>query len=266
MTLASGEISGTQMRSDAPAGGDPTSLAGQMALAARLIADNRPMELGGVWRRLTATFPNDPVWRLVSCLAWSFTGLDRARGLIEAQAARTLDPACWPAHLAEAWVLCEMAEMDRANSDFSAYWAQGRRRPRPVGHHLFAASLDAVHRALALHPVAALTNDLGVIHFMAGDYPAARNAFLAAMDLEPRQRHAAANYAVTLAVLGELAELRTYLERESLPVALPLSLKFMGMAERDYWRQPAEAYETRRTAVFSQAWWRALPALMPAAG
>ncbi|MBB6252269.1 tetratricopeptide repeat protein [Nitrospirillum iridis] len=232
-------------------------------MAARFINANRPADLGAAWRGLAVAFPNDAAWRLVSCLAWFFTGLDRGRAVIEAQAARTLEPALWCAHLAEAHVLCEMAEMEQANQDFGAYWRLGRRRPRSVGTPVFGPALEAAQRALALHPVAALWNDLGAIHFAAGDYPAAQAAFRTALELEPRQRHAAANHAVTLAALGAVAELRDYLAREPLPVALPLSLKFAGMPARDYWRHLPEAYEERRMAVFSQAWWRALTGLMP---
>ena len=49
---------------------EPATLDAQLALAARLIRDNQAAKLGGILRRQSVRFPNDPRWRLLSALAW----------------------------------------------------------------------------------------------------------------------------------------------------------------------------------------------------
>lgn len=234
---------------------------GHLAWACRLITADQAVELAAGWRLLPVSFPANQFWRVVSCLAWMKVQ-DRHHALLDAQAARALNPAFWPAHLAEAHVLCEMGEMNKTAQDFRDFWNRERRHPQATRMELFEPALMAAERALALHPEAEVWNDLGAIYFAAGDHPAAKAAFLAALDRNPDQRHALANYAVTLSALGEIDNLKEFLQRKPLPVALPVCLGPVVTPPLEFWRQPRALYEERRLAVFSQIWWRALPPMM----
>lgn len=242
---------------------DLCRLDGQFALAARLIISNRPVELGGLWRQLPVRFPKDPRWRLLSSLAWFYTGMDRALAVREAQAARTLDPDFWPAYLAEAHLLCECREMDLIADEFRNYWTHRKRKRHPQAGGFFTAALEAGSKALALAPQAEVWNDIGAIHFAAGEVADAVAAFRNALRFNPGQRHAMVNYAVALLAAGEDRLLDDYLRRTVFPVPLPPCLAeaaaFDGRST--VWRRPPEDGEWRRVAVFSQHWWRILPSL-----
>lgn len=236
----------------------------QIALAARLIVENRPAALGEIWRALPVRFPHDPCWRLLSALAWFWTGADRQRALIEAQAARTIDPDFWPGHLAEAHLLCEIGEFAMIEQGFRDYWSYGRRRFAPAARHALTPALEAARRAAALAPRAEVWNDIGAIEFAAGRFDAAEIAFVQALRIDPAQRHALINLAVALLMQGQDERLEDYLRKTTFPAPLPPCLEeaAAGKERSAFWRQPVNDAEWRRIAVFSQRWWRVLPALM----
>lgn len=246
---------------------EPAGLDAQLSLAAHLIRDNQAAKLGGILRRQSvrfpARFPNDPRWRLLSALAWYVTGMDRAFALSEAQVARTIAPGFWPAHLAEAHLLCEIREMDLIHRDFSETWRHGRRSRRRPDEGWFHEALDAAQMALALAPGAEVWNDVGAIHAAGGRFDRAAEAFETALVFDPGQRHAMANYAVALLATGQAERLRDYLHRNRLPVRLPDCLGEAAAEDPvSVLAQPPEPDEWRRTAVFSQHWWRVLPSMI----
>lgn len=240
-------------------------------LADVLIADGKGNLLGRYWIDLPGRFPTSTRWLMRSCCAHMLVrGPNVGRALAYSKLARVLAPSHWPAYQAEAQALADFAALDHVGATFSHFW---RREP-----HVEAETLDdgsdnlesATHRAvtanrraIVLAPTPATWNDLGSVWFAAGVMDEAAAAFQQALALDPRQRHATINYAMTLLCLGKIDALRDHFAQSEFLAPLPKSLlpyradwDDPEATSQEAWRAPVDGEEWRRRAVFSQSWWR----------
>lgn len=257
--------------------GLPMRLDWQYRLGASLIRHGSVERLPAVWCNPPVRFDGAPRWLMLSCRAWAHTGRTNERALNEARAAERLDPGFWPALSAQAHLLTGLASSDQIGCDFIAFMDRGPRVRHSRSHAkascapLAEDALKAGRAAVRLAPVAPVWNDLGAVLFATGDLPAAATAFQRALEIDPQQRHAAINFAIVLERTGQRMRLDRYLRNTRFTAALPdslaLRLRNDGLPSStadhwpDLWRMPPTHQEWRRSAVFSQHWWRALPDL-----
>lgn len=249
----------------------PWRLDWYLELAGALFADMAPHLFGRHWLSLPVTFAGSWRWLLLTCRAHMLMGPNTDAALACCRTAQTLDPSRWQAFQAEAQIMSDFACLDHVDKSFRQFW-NGKAKPPadPAGRdapHARHRAARASRRAITLAPTAANWNDLGATLFAGGAMEAATDAFGQALVLDPRQRHAAINVAVTLLELGQFDALRHHMAHTEFLAPLPKSLQPMlrradatDPDERwpDIWRMKVDYQEWLRRTVFSQSWWREL--------
>lgn len=245
----------------------PDCIPWQFELIGVCFDDNAPEELLSTWDTYSQV-PESAGWHLAACRIK--LRVSPAEAAEHAAAATALAAGNWIAHAAHAYCCAPFALHRGLRLKFQDFMSRPHRNRSFRNYRFeFETAIDSMRRAVELMPTAENWNDLGHILALADDLEGATEAFGTSLSINPSQRHAMSNFPVSLALQNRIEEARSFLAGRRFPTDLPAGLLRLADAAISPDRaaipirpQPLALTldERQLYTVFSQAWWRALPA------